>query len=100
MARPRRPVQTLQEAVQVQPSANPTGGSGVTAAPLDLPIYDFAPLSRTITGFLADKAQKDAEKDAQAGERWALDHPALVQDMEGVLAQIKDPTERDQKQKD
>ncbi len=100
MARPRRPVPTLQEAVQAQPQAAPTGGSGVTAAPLHLPIYDFAPLSETVSGFLADKARKDGAKAALEGERFVLENPALVADLETDMGQIKDPKERAAKLKE
>lgn len=94
MARPRRQVPTLQEALQSQPAAGPAGGDGVTAAPLHLPIYDFAPISRTVSGFLADKARRDGEKAAQEGERFVLENPALVSDLETDMAKISDPKER------
>lgn len=100
MVRQRRPVQTLQEAIQVQPQAGPVGGDGVTAAPLHLPIYDFAPISQTVTSFLAHKARKDAAKKSLEGERFVLDNPSLVSDMEQDAAKIKDPEVRAAKLKE
>lgn len=100
MVRRRRPVETLQEAITATPQAAPAGGQAVTAAPIDIPIYDFAPISESIQGALQAKARRDAEKKIQAGERWAVENPALVEDIERDLAEVKDAKERSAKAKD
>jgi len=100
MARRRQTVQPLQDLIQAQPQAGPVGGADVTVARPDLPIYDFAPISKTISSYLAETERKDAEKKIQAGERWALENPALVAHVEENLAEIKDAKERALKAKD
>lgn len=100
MARPRRTVPTLQEAIQVQPQASVAVGQVPTAARPDIPIYDFAPISESISGYLAKQARDDAEKKIQAGERWAVENPALVADIERDMASIKDAKERALKTKE
>lgn len=100
MVRRRRPVETLQEAITATPQAAPAGGQAVTAAPIDIPIYDFAPISATIQDALAAKARRDAEKKILAGERFAAENEPLVADIERDLAEVKDAKERAAKAKE
>ncbi len=94
MVRRRSQQESLREALALRPQANPTGGPADTVAAPDSRIFDFAPISQAVQGFLAEKARKDAEKKIQDGERWAVENPLLVADIERDLAEIKDAKER------
>ena len=94
MVRRRQPVQPLQEAIRLQPQAQPEN-FGPTAAPFSPAVYDFEGISRTLSGFLKQKAQDDAAQKIQAGERVALEHAELAAHLEKTAGEIKDPEEQD-----
>src|SRR5262245_4847004 len=81
MARRRRPVQAQELQQALQPQAAPVD-LGPTAAPLSLPVFDFAGISRTVAGYLAERRQEGDRERQLEGERFALERPALVRDIE------------------
>lgn len=94
MVRRRRPVQppaSLQEAVQSQPVASPAGGRETTAAPINLPIFDYVAISGTLQGYLEHQQKEKTKRDIQAGERFVAENSPLVADIEEDAAEIKDP---------
>jgi hypothetical protein len=99
MPRRRRPVQSLQEAVRPQPQAAPLD---TFAAPggVRSPLADFSGISRTLSGYFADEARKDAERKIQEGEKWAIERPDLVRQIEDEAAGIADAKERSKKLKE
>lgn len=94
MARRRQPVEPLQEAVQAQPQARPAD-FGTTAAPLSLPVFDFAGISRTLSDFLAEQSEKRAAEKSLEAQRFVQENSALVADIESDASEIKDPAEQD-----
>jgi len=102
MARQRRPVQSLQEALQapIRPAAGPVSAQPTAAPPPDLPIYDFAAISQTVAGFLAQQQKKRNQKAVQEGEQFVEENRLLVSHLEEQLAGIDDPAERDRVMRD
>lgn len=94
MARARRPVQSLQEAIRAQPQATPVD-LGTTAAPIDLPIFDFAAISSTLADYVAQQSRERNARMVQEGERFVADNALIVQDLQEDASQIKDPAEQD-----
>src|SRR5262245_54737724 len=95
MPRQRRPVETLQKAVQLQPIAGPTGGPQTTAAPTELPVFDYAAISGTLQSYLERQQREKNEREVQAGAKYAADNSAVVADIEDDAAKIKDPKEQE-----
>lgn len=96
MPRPRRQVQPLQEALSIQPVASSPDffQRPNLARPTEVPIYDFAPISETVTGYLAQKAKDRHESQIQAGQRFADENPQLVARLEAEAEKIRDQKER------
>lgn len=97
MVRQRRPVQSLQEAlsVPIRPAAGPVSLPSTVAPPPDLPIYDFAEISQTVAGFMAQQQKKRNQAKVQEGEQFVEENRLLVSHLEEQLAGIEDPKERD-----
>ena len=96
MARPRRPVQSLQEALipRLQPQAAPVALPSTVQPPDDLPLYDFASISSSLAAHLRRQQEKRNKKAELVGEQFAEGNRLFMADLQADMAAVRKASQK------